>query len=113
MFKKIFHFLILASSLMVATNLAESPKSLSTLIPENPWKVMIAVSSGDIEHAIKIEYLNGIGLSSTQPEYCMVLFESNSEYKLVAPWLGSGKIIQKHSVTELTPTIVLKNKITF
>jgi hypothetical protein len=77
-------------------------------VSSNPWKVASAIQPEDMDYVLKIIYTNEIGIEIT--EYCMVVFESSSEYKLVSPELGSGKILQKSNLTDLQIKKVLKVK---
>ena len=43
--------------------------------------------------------------------YCMAVFEQGNEYKLVAPWLGIGKIVQKSNTLDFQINHVPKDDI--
>jgi hypothetical protein len=86
----------------------EKPTTSNPSTITNPWKIISFIESNDKDHILKIIYTNEIGFTSTN--FCMALFETNTEYKLVAPWLGSGKILQKANITDLKSEIVSKNE---
>ena len=74
-------------------------KKTEDIIPSNPWKVVMSVDPGDMDHIIQVIYTNEVGMQSV--ETCMAIFESGTEFKLVAPELGSGKILQKANLVDL------------
>ena len=65
---------------------------------ENEWKVIKSVPPEDTDGLVRVMYKNELGLRYTN--HCMAVFESPSKYKLVAPWLGSGKELLKGNITE-------------
>jgi hypothetical protein len=60
-----------------------SHQGTKTEIPENEWKV---VQQGDFTEMIRVEWDQKYGMTKT--EYCRVVFQNASQYKLVAPWLN-------------------------
>jgi hypothetical protein len=52
------------------------------IIPENEWKV---VQQADSTEMIRVEWDQKYG--ETKTTYCRVIFQNNSQYKLVAPWV--------------------------
>lgn len=102
MFKKFFSFLASIvkpkETIAIIPVVTQAPTRQEDL-PANPWKIMSFVSPDDKTHAIEVTYTNEFGAPVTNT--CMALFENPGEYKLVAPWLGAGKILQKANLTDL------------
>lgn len=86
----------------------EKPPIPASPTPVNPWRTVSFIEPNNKDSVLKIIYTNEIGFTSIN--YCMALFETNTEYKLVAPWLGIGKILQKANITDLKTEIVSKNE---
>ena len=62
--------------------------------PEPEWTVMACVPPENTGLSIlQVTYTNEIG--SVVTVYARAVFESKTAYKLVAPWLGTGRIVQK------------------
>jgi hypothetical protein len=57
-------------------------------------------------YVLQVSYANEMGI--LLKVYCMVVFSNASQYKLVAPWLGSGRILEKSNLTELQVNTVEK-----
>ncbi len=65
---------------------------------ENPWSVVSYIPE-DSTNVLKIEYTNELGMKTT--DFCRAIFESSGAYKLVAPWMGPGKVLQKANITDI------------
>jgi hypothetical protein len=71
----------------------------STQIDKNEWKLKNTIQSNDTINVIKFLYRDEVGFS-IDSVFCMAIFENikGTEYKLIAPWLGAGMIIQKSNL---------------
>ena len=66
---------------------------------DNGWKVFKSISPDNTDSNV-LEALYRDELGTRHTFFCMAIFESSSQFKLVAPWLGSGRILIKGNVTE-------------
>lgn len=67
---------------------------------ENKWKLVAFIKPEDCSQLVlEVVWSNEIGLQQT--DRCMAIFETTSEYKLVAPWLGVGKILLKSNISDI------------
>lgn len=71
------------------------------------WDIMSFIPPEKTDtYVLQVSYANEMGILINA--YCMVVFSNATQYKLVAPWLGSGRILEKGNLTELQVNTVEK-----
>jgi hypothetical protein len=93
--EKIFGFFFKPREIVIAP----IERKFEPEILANTWRVVSAIEPEDIQRVLLVTYTNELGMMNECR--CMVVFENNTEYKLVSPELGSGKILQKANLVDL------------
>ena len=79
---------------------------------KNPWQVRASIQPGDTNHVLMLKYKDEIGLT-VETVYCMAIFESAREYKLVAPWIHTDIRVQKSNVLGDELSLIDKKQIKY
>lgn len=74
-----------------------TPANKEIVIPPNEWSV---VQQTDSAGMIRVEWDQKYGM--TKVAYCRVVFQTTSQYKLVAPWINEA--IEKANVNNIQYT---------
>jgi hypothetical protein len=80
-------------------NAPSNGPSKDVVIPENEWKV---VQQSDSSEMILVEWDQKYG--DTKKQYCRLVFQNGSQYKLVAPWVNM--LIEKTNTNNICYTKV-------
>ena len=101
--KALFNFLYGKKEYTEETKVFSKTESL---IDKSFWRLLSTIEPGNEKEILEVTYLNELGFSSTIT--CMAIFESDREYKLIAPWIDVGRILQKSNISELGIKKVIK-----
>ena len=80
---------------------------VNTQVDKKVWEPLKFADASDEDDLIEATYENELGFKTAT--YCMAVFESNKEYKLVAPWLDIGVILQKANTHSFSTKNVKKS----
>lgn len=83
----------------------------STQLEDNGWKLKSSIPINDTCSVMKFLYRDEVGFS-LDSVFCMAVFENikGTEYKLVAPWLGAGMVVQKSNLLMEKSLVVSKEE---
>jgi hypothetical protein len=63
----------------------------------NEWKVLAAIPHNEESLVLKVIYTDELGFVKDSI-YCTAVFESKTQYRLLAPWIGKHTTLQKTNV---------------
>jgi len=97
-FKRLFGYFGYKEPTIIVVKQPQQSEPLKFQESSSPWKAFSAVYPGDNEHIIKATFYDEFGTPKTY--YCMAVFETESEYKFVAPDIDPGIVVQKANITD-------------
>lgn len=91
------------------TNPDQIHQNTETALGKNEWRVVAAVPADEKKLVLKVFYTDEIGFVKDSV-YCTAVFESNTQYRLVAPWISKHTTLQKTNVLKSEITTVPRSE---